>query len=120
MFKKEEVPPYLWEKALWINGHIALLKACIETEQGKCQHDWKKDLWYDESYCGRVDGVGRGQNVVCGFRCKKCHAYKKIGGMPWEICRKCGGKMKHDRTENDGDKIFIHKCVDCGHEHDTT
>ena len=98
------------------------LKKMIEEFQRICPHDYEKIMRFDEEYCGRVDDQGRGQNVYMGKICKKCGLFEpRPKGHPWQICHKCGGRMRHDHQELYGqDRVNIHKCQACGHEYDTT
>ncbi len=90
--------------------------------QDNCPHEWEKIMEYNSNYSPRVDGLGVGGDVLVGWRCKPCNAFKpRPDKLPFNICYKCGGKMKLDHSEYCGqDRVFIHKCVECGHEYDTT
>ena len=93
----------------------------IARFQHVCEHSFEAVTKYDREYHGRLDCYDRGQDIFLGKRCKKCKAFvARAGGYPWQICYKCGGKMKFDRHEQFGmDRAIVHKCEDCGHEHDT-
>lgn len=90
--------------------------------QGSCQHEWEKVMVYDENYSSMVGQRTFGEDVLSGWCCKKCKLFKpRPDRLPFRICHKCGGKMKFDHSEYCGqDRIFIHKCEECGHEYDTT
>ncbi len=122
MFNQGEVPPKLWPLASAVNDIEGLLWKEIAGIQSNCQHVWSKITWCDPNYTGRLDHRDQGQhNVIKGFHCAVCNAYKPFTGLPFEVCFLCGGKMKIDRYEQcDGLRIMVHKCQDCGHEHDTT
>lgn len=115
MLKIEDIPPHL--QALFRE----LLKQAKDF-QAACSHDWQKITWRDLNYSPRVDGQGIGHyTVIKGFRCSKCNLSKSIEGTPSQICRICGGEMKHDREERyQQTRVFVAKCTNCGHEYDTT
>lgn len=86
-----------------------------------CNHSWEPVKSFDSGYSPRVDGLGKGEKIITHFFCPKCVSRKPIEGVPSTICRKCGGKMKHNGQEMCGqDRVHLHKCEDCGHEYDTT
>ena len=89
---------------------------------GRRGHDFEPVMVFDKEYCGRLDRIGKGQDIFIGRKCKKCKKYEpRSDGFPWQICYKCGGIMKHDHNELFGeDRVHINKCQSCGHEHDTT
>jgi len=99
----------------------ALQDSLIEY-RAKCDHRFLPVMKYDPSYCGRVDGQGMGQDIYVGKECQKCGLFEpRPAGFPWQVCHKCGGRMKHDHQENvDLVRVHINKCQNCGHEHDTT
>ncbi len=95
----------------------------LSAFQNSCSHEWEKVMEYDKDYSPRVDGIGVGGDVLIGWRCKLCKNFKpRPVGSPFKICHKCGGEMKFDHSEgiDAGIRAHIHKCVDCGHEYDTT
>ncbi len=90
--------------------------------QADCEHQWEKVMQYDKGYSPMVGQRATGENILVGWRCGKCKLFKpRPKGLPFKICHKCGGKMDFDRSESVGqDRVHINKCVDCGHEYDTT
>lgn len=121
MFKKDEVPSHLWGSAEALNTQIQALKHEIEAFQKVCKHSWQKVMKFDFSYSPRLDGLGKGQEVIKEFHCATCNLHKPFEGLPYQICHKCGGEMRHDRREQFGmDTAKVHKCQSCGHEYDTT
>jgi hypothetical protein len=121
MFTKHSTPTALWSRAKVSNDIEAKLSQDIQEAQDVCEHAWDKVMKHDSDYSPRVDGRGRGGQVIEKFHCSVCSADRPITGMPWQVCRKCGGKMKNDRIEQAGmDRAHVHKCVDCDHEYDTT
>ncbi|MBU1557775.1 hypothetical protein KKC45_02330 [Patescibacteria group bacterium] len=86
-----------------------------------CEHGWDKVMKYDPNYSPRVDEGGIGEEIIDHFFCEKCRSRKELEGLPFTICRKCGGIMKLDHRERyDTEIVYINKCQDCGHEYDTT
>jgi len=86
--------------------------------QNSCEHDWKRIEEYDSEYTWGLDTPRHsGENVLKGWKCDKCCVFKpKNQGLPWKICYKCGGKMKHvDIIPDQGRNISRHQCEKCGH-----
>lgn len=120
MFIAEDIPPKFWERAQNLNKEIVALETEIRLFQKDCVHAFEKIMHYDPKYSPRLDGIGTGAKVIREFFCSTCHIIKPIR-FPWQECWKCGGKMKHDHTEQFGmDRAHIYKCENCGHKHDTT
>lgn len=121
MFKKEDVSPGLWNEVEKLNQKIVHFQRDIKAAQDACCHAWNRIMQYDPNYSPRLDDRSKGQHVIKEFHCPVCNLRRPLVGLPFQVCHKCGGKMKHDRTEQCGmDRAFIHKCEDCGHEYDTT
>ena len=121
-------PPEIRQQVIWVQriremlaqAEQELLKM-IEAFRANCQHNFEKVMKYDATYRDRLDGVGKGQDVFVGRKCKKCGLFEpRKKGLPFEVCYKCGGRMEHNRQEPYGeDTAHVHKCQSCGHEHDT-
>lgn len=121
MFKLEEVPYKLRKRAKKINTLARELRKEIKEAQRRCDHFFKSIKEYNCDYRPRLDGLGQGAEVIVAFYCEKCGLQKPITGLPFEVCRKCGGQMKFDRQELYGEqRVIVNKCQNCGHEYDTT
>ncbi len=121
MFEKEKVPPMLWIYANGINDQVIRLEAKIAKVQKECKHKWDKVMGFDPHYSPRVDGRGRGQDVIKSFHCSLCNADKPMSGSSSSVCHKCGSEMKFAGNDHcDGVRVNCYKCVTCGHEFDTT
>ena len=121
MFEQVNTPQVLWGQAEQINQMSAALYAKIKKLQKECQHAWEKVMEYDPNFSPRADGRDRGGDVIKEFHCLTFKARKPLKGFPWQVCRKCGGRMEYDHRELYGmDRVHIHKCGSCGHEYDTT
>jgi len=58
-------------------------------------------------------------NILLGWKCKRCLKFvARPTGYPWEICYKCGGKMKFEGiVPGQGSRLYGYVCGDCGHEY---
>jgi hypothetical protein len=122
MFAQKDIPPVLWPEAESLNNQEKDFLRKVEEFQESCVHNLQKVMAYDPDYSPRVDGLGRGQDVIKEFCCSTCNLHQPIKGMPWQTCRKCGSKMRYDRREqvDSGISALVSKCKACGHEYDTT
>ena len=91
------------------------LKEMVESFRLHCDHDFeevKKEGnlkgFYDDPF---------GEPVVIGLKCRKCFIFKPRSGIDFQdICQKCGGKMKYDKTARGQDgQTFTYVCEDCKH-----
>ena len=95
----------------------------VQDFQKRCAHEFENVMQFDETYCARVDGDSRGQQIYIGKKCKKCKLFvPREKGMPWFVCYKCGGKMERQPgfAHWGQIRVNVYKCQSCDHEHDTT
>jgi rRNA maturation endonuclease Nob1 len=80
-----------------------------------------KVIEWDPKYSPRVDGRGKGADVIKGYRCRTCAKFEPLVGQPYDICWLCGGKMMNVGITFCGqDRVRVSRCQDCGKEYDTT
>lgn len=101
---------------------ISEINLQIKKLQSECKKHIYKDIrGFDPNYQSHLDQQP-GEEVLESRICRKCSFFVSLKNtLTTEICRKCGGKMKHDHWEHFGDmRVHIHECQKCGHEYDTT
>lgn len=114
MFNLKDIPPELQESA-------RLLARQVKEKQDKCPHEFQKIMVRDPNYCPGLNRPSIVWEVIKEFHCPLCNLSKTFNEIPWKVCHKCGGQMKSDGTTHYGeDRVYIHKCTDCGHEYATT
>ncbi len=122
MFEEEKVPPELWSDAQAVNTTIAELSVRITARQKLCEHNWRHITWRDPEYYTRIDRSDIGRHaVIKESRCTICNLRRVFDGLPFNVCHKCGGKMKMaSKSHYDGIPIFVRNCEDCNHEYHST
>lgn len=97
------------------------LEKSIISLQEECRHkETVAVVEYDPDYSGRFDApvYRAGMNIFQGKFCLDCHNFEpRRKGMPWVVCRKCGGDMEsqgHFQAFQDG-RGHRYKCTDCDH-----
>lgn len=125
---KEELPKSekVQAKARALEEAQKELEKSIISLQEQCPHmNTVAIVKYDPYYSGEIDTPRHrvGMNIFQGNFCLDCHYFEsRKEGMPWVVCRKCGGDMEsrgHFQVFNDG-RGHRYKCTDCNHVNEHT
>ena len=91
----------------------------IKSVQAACPHEtFVKDMTPDKTYIWSAHHrPGHVEEVMKGKTCTACGLFKlRPVGQHWNVCYKCGGKMKDDGVEpGQGERTYHFSCEDCGH-----